>query len=78
MVMCVSLLEKVEILVFFNGFVFGDRIIFDVFFGEFDKELNFKKKIWEQIQFDLYINVECVVIYKGVFFEVKGKGVCRV
>ena len=45
--------------------------------GEPDKELNPKKKIWEQIQPDLYTNDECVATYKGAPFEVKGKGVCR-
>lgn len=45
--------------------------------GEPDKELNPKKKIWEQIQPDLHTNGECVATYKGAPFEVKGKGVCR-
>ena len=42
-----------------------------------DKELNPKKMISEQIQPDLYTNDECVAIYKGAPFEVKGKGMCR-
>ncbi|XP_006881216.1 PREDICTED: aminoacyl tRNA synthase complex-interacting multifunctional protein 1 [Elephantulus edwardii] len=77
MVMCASSPEKVEILAPPNGSVPGDRITFDTFPGEPDKELNPKKKIWEQIQPDLYTNAECVATYKGVPFEVKGKGVCR-
>ncbi|XP_054447626.1 aminoacyl tRNA synthase complex-interacting multifunctional protein 1 isoform X2 [Pteronotus mesoamericanus] len=77
MVMCASSPEKVEILAPPNGSVPGDRITFDAFPGEPDKELNPKKKIWEQIQPDLYTNDECVATYKGVPFEVKGKGVCR-
>lgn len=36
-----------------------------------DKELNPKKKIWEQIQPDLYTNDEWVATYKGTPFEVK-------
>ncbi|XP_006216226.1 aminoacyl tRNA synthase complex-interacting multifunctional protein 1 [Vicugna pacos] len=77
MVMCASSPEKVEILAPPNGSVPGDRITFDAFPGEPDKELNPKKKIWEQIQPDLYTNEECVATYKGAPFEVKGKGVCR-
>ncbi|XP_075400074.1 aminoacyl tRNA synthase complex-interacting multifunctional protein 1 isoform X2 [Tenrec ecaudatus] len=77
MVMCASSPEKVEILAPPKGSVPGDRITFDTFPGEPDKELNPKKKIWEQIQPDLYTNAECVATYKGVPFEVKGKGVCR-
>ncbi|KAM4834227.1 aminoacyl tRNA synthase complex-interacting multifunctional protein 1 isoform 1-T2 [Thomomys bottae] len=77
MVMCASSPEKVEILAPPDGSVPGDRITFDAFPGEPDKELNPKKKIWEQIQPDLYTNNECVATYKGAPFEVKGKGVCR-
>ncbi|XP_040482143.1 aminoacyl tRNA synthase complex-interacting multifunctional protein 1 isoform X2 [Ursus maritimus] len=78
MVMCASSPEKVEILAPPHGSVPGDRIVFDAFPGEPDKELNPKKKIWEQIQPDLFTNDECVATYKGAPFEVKGKGVCRV
>uniref|UniRef100_A0A2K6EFJ6 Aminoacyl tRNA synthetase complex interacting multifunctional protein 1 n=1 Tax=Propithecus coquereli TaxID=379532 RepID=A0A2K6EFJ6_PROCO len=77
MVMCASSPEKVEILAPPDGSVPGDRITFDAFPGEPDKELNPKKKIWEQIQPDLRTNDECVAMYKGAPFEVKGKGVCR-
>uniref|UniRef100_A0A2K5RIX7 Aminoacyl tRNA synthetase complex interacting multifunctional protein 1 n=2 Tax=Cebus imitator TaxID=2715852 RepID=A0A2K5RIX7_CEBIM len=77
MVMCASSPEKVEILAPPNGSVPGDRITFAAFPGIPDKELNPKKKIWEQIQPDLHTNDECVATYKGVPFEVKGKGVCR-
>ncbi|KAM8906420.1 aminoacyl tRNA synthase complex-interacting multifunctional protein 1 isoform 1-T1 [Lycaon pictus] len=77
MVMCASSPEKVEILAPPTGSVPGDKIVFDAFPGEPDKELNPKKKIWEQIQPDLYTNDECVATYKGAPFEVKGKGVCR-
>ncbi|XP_053921450.1 aminoacyl tRNA synthase complex-interacting multifunctional protein 1 isoform X2 [Cuculus canorus] len=77
MVMCASSPEKVEILAPPPGAVPGDRIIFEGFPGHPDKELNPKKKIWEQIQPDLHTNDQCVATYKGVPFEVKGKGVCR-
>ncbi|XP_044536466.1 aminoacyl tRNA synthase complex-interacting multifunctional protein 1 [Gracilinanus agilis] len=77
MVMCASSPEKVEILEPPNGSVPGDRITFEGYSGEPEKELNPKKKIWEQIQPDLLTNDQCVATYKGVPFEVKGKGICR-
>ncbi|XP_023590549.1 aminoacyl tRNA synthase complex-interacting multifunctional protein 1 isoform X3 [Trichechus manatus latirostris] len=73
MVMCASSPEKVEILAPPDGSVPGDRITFDAFPGEPDKELNPKKKIWEQIQPDLYTNAECVATYKGAPFEILWK-----
>uniref|UniRef100_A0ABI7Y2H4 tRNA-binding domain-containing protein n=1 Tax=Felis catus TaxID=9685 RepID=A0ABI7Y2H4_FELCA len=54
LVMCASSPEKVDILAPPTGSVPGDRIVFDAFPGEPDKELNPKKKIWEQIQPDLF------------------------
>lgn len=77
MVMCASSPDKVEILDPPSGSVPGDRITFHAFPGEPDKELNPKKKIWEQIQPDLHTDEHCVATYKGVPFEVKGKGVCK-
>ncbi|XP_040185613.1 aminoacyl tRNA synthase complex-interacting multifunctional protein 1 isoform X2 [Rana temporaria] len=77
MVMCASSPEKVEILEPPSGAVPGDRITFEGFPGEPDKELNPKKKTWEQIQPDLLTNDGCVATYKGVPFEVKGKGVVK-
>ncbi|NWJ10703.1 AIMP1 protein, partial [Crypturellus undulatus] len=77
MVMCASSPEKVEILAPPPGAVPGERITFEGFPGDPEKELNPKKKIWEQIQPDLHTNDECIATYKGVPFEVKGKGVCR-
>ncbi|XP_043916311.1 aminoacyl tRNA synthase complex-interacting multifunctional protein 1 [Protopterus annectens] len=77
MVMCASSPDKVEILDPPSGAVPGDRVTFETYPGEPDKELNPKKKIWEQIQPDLSTNDQCVATYKGVPFEVKGKGVCK-
>ncbi|XP_032650121.1 aminoacyl tRNA synthase complex-interacting multifunctional protein 1 isoform X2 [Chelonoidis abingdonii] len=77
MVMCASSPEKVEILAPPSGAVPGERITFEGFPGEPEKELNPKKKMWEQIQPDLHTNDQCIATYKGVPFEVKGKGVCR-
>lgn len=45
--------------------------------GEPDKELNPKKKVWEQVQPDLRTDDQCVATYKGAAFEVAGKGVCK-
>uniref|UniRef100_U3FDG7 Aminoacyl tRNA synthase complex-interacting multifunctional protein 1 n=2 Tax=Micrurus fulvius TaxID=8637 RepID=U3FDG7_MICFL len=77
MLMCASTPEKVEIIIPPNGVVPGEKITFEGFSGEPEKELNPKKKIWEQIQPDLHTNDQCIATYKGVPFEVKGKGVCR-
>ncbi|XP_075464686.1 aminoacyl tRNA synthase complex-interacting multifunctional protein 1 isoform X2 [Ascaphus truei] len=77
MVMCASSPEKVEILDPPTGAVPGDRVTFQLFPGEPDKELNPKKKTWEQIQPDLHTTEACVAAYKGAPFEVQGKGVCK-
>ncbi|MBN3326124.1 AIMP1 protein, partial [Atractosteus spatula] len=77
MVMCASSPDKVEILDPPSGAAPGDRITFDGFPGEPDKELNPKKKVWEQVQPDLRTDGQCVAVYKGAPFEVKGKGVCK-
>merc|ERR1719341_2035657 len=53
MVMCASSPDKVEILDPPSGAVPGDRVTFQGFPGEPDKELNPKKKVWEQVQPDL-------------------------
>ncbi|KAI1887502.1 hypothetical protein AGOR_G00190980 [Albula goreensis] len=77
MVMCASSPDKVEILDPPSGSVPGDRVTFQGFPGEPDKELNPKKKVWEQIQPDLLTDGQCVATYKGAAFEVAGKGVCK-
>jgi aminoacyl tRNA synthase complex-interacting multifunctional protein 1 len=53
MVMCATSPEKVETLAPHDRSIPGNRITFDAFPGEPDKELN-PKKIWEQIQPDLH------------------------
>ncbi|XP_048387869.1 aminoacyl tRNA synthase complex-interacting multifunctional protein 1a isoform X1 [Stegostoma tigrinum] len=77
MVMCASSPEKVEILDPPSDAVPGDRVTFEGYPGDPDKELNPKKKVWDQIQPNLGTNEECVATYKGTPFEVKGKGVCK-
>nr|XP_046272807.1 aminoacyl tRNA synthase complex-interacting multifunctional protein 1-like [Scatophagus argus] len=77
MVMCASSPDKVEILDPPGGAVPGDRITFQGYPGEPDKELNPKKKVWEQVQPDLRTDDQCIATYKGVAFEVTGKGVCK-
>ncbi|XP_070683688.1 aminoacyl tRNA synthase complex-interacting multifunctional protein 1-like isoform X2 [Pempheris klunzingeri] len=76
-VMCASSSDKVEILDPPSGAVPGDRVSFHCFPGEPDKELNPKKKVWEQIQPDLRTDSQCVATYKGTAFEIVGKGVCK-
>ncbi|KAM4603997.1 aminoacyl tRNA synthase complex-interacting multifunctional protein 1a [Polymixia lowei] len=77
MVMCASSPDKVEILDPPSGAVPGDRVTFQGFPGEPDKELNPKKKVWEQVQPDLRTDGQCVATYKGAAFEIAGKGVCK-
>ncbi|XP_078799794.1 aminoacyl tRNA synthase complex-interacting multifunctional protein 1-like isoform X1 [Oryzias latipes] len=77
MVMCASSPDKVEILDPPSGAAPGDRVTFQNFPGEPDKELNPKKKVWEQIQPDLRTDERCVATYKAAAFEVAGKGVCK-
>ncbi|XP_034398575.1 aminoacyl tRNA synthase complex-interacting multifunctional protein 1-like isoform X1 [Cyclopterus lumpus] len=77
MVMCASSPDKVELLEPPSEAAPGDRVIFQSFPGEPDKELNPKKKVWEQVQPDLRTNAKCVATYKGAAFEVARKGVCK-
>ncbi|XP_028306645.1 aminoacyl tRNA synthase complex-interacting multifunctional protein 1a isoform X2 [Gouania willdenowi] len=77
MVMCASSPDKVEILDPPNGAVPGDHVTFQGFPGDPDKELNPKKKVWEQVQPDLRTDAQCVATYKGAAFEIAGKGVCK-
>uniref|UniRef100_A0A667XL28 Aminoacyl tRNA synthetase complex interacting multifunctional protein 1a n=1 Tax=Myripristis murdjan TaxID=586833 RepID=A0A667XL28_9TELE len=77
MVMCASSPDKVEILDPPSGAMPGERVTFQGFPGEPDKELNPKKKVWEQIQPDLRTDGQCVATYKGAAFEITGKGVCK-
>ncbi|KAM6972124.1 aminoacyl tRNA synthase complex-interacting multifunctional protein 1a isoform 1-T1 [Aplochiton taeniatus] len=77
MVMCASSPDKVEILDPPSGSAPGDRVIFQGFPGEPDKELNPKKKVWEQVQPDLRTDGQCVATYKGAAFEIADKGVCK-
>lgn len=53
------------------------QTLFSSVSGEPDKELNPKKKVWEQVQPELRTDDLCVATYKGAAFEVVGKGVCK-
>ncbi|KAK7129463.1 hypothetical protein R3I94_017618 [Phoxinus phoxinus] len=55
----------------------GDRITFQYYPGEPEKELNPKQRIWERLLPDLCTDAKGVATYKGVAFEVRGKGLCR-
>ncbi|XP_026794625.2 aminoacyl tRNA synthase complex-interacting multifunctional protein 1a isoform X1 [Pangasianodon hypophthalmus] len=77
MLMCASTPDKVEILDPPSGAEPGERVTFQGFPGEPDKELNPKKKVWEQVQPDLRTDNQRVANYKGAAFEVAGKGVCK-
>ncbi|XP_062334892.1 aminoacyl tRNA synthase complex-interacting multifunctional protein 1a isoform X1 [Osmerus eperlanus] len=77
MVMCASSPDQVEILDPPAGALPGDRVTFENFPGDPDKELNPKKKVWEQVQPDLKTDAQCVATYRGSAFLVAGKGVCK-
>ncbi|KAM7419424.1 hypothetical protein PAMA_016511 [Pampus argenteus] len=77
MIMCASSPDKVEILDPPSGAAPGDRVTFQGFPGESDKELNPKSMVWEQVQPDLHTNSQCIATYKGAAFEVVSKGVCK-
>ena len=54
----------------------GFIITFIIHIGQPDAILNPKKKVWEQVQPDLYVDDNKVATYKGVPFKVEGKGEC--
>uniref|UniRef100_T1IWR1 tRNA-binding domain-containing protein n=1 Tax=Strigamia maritima TaxID=126957 RepID=T1IWR1_STRMM len=74
MVMCASTSEKVEILIPPSAAVPGDRVICEEFLGDPDKELNPKKKIFEQVAPDLKTDEEKRATYKGKLLVIPGKG----
>jgi len=76
MIMCASSPEKVEILQVPTGSVIGERVTCEGFPGEPDSQLNPKKKVWEQIQKDLFVTKDGTASYKGGAFTVSGKGTC--
>uniref|UniRef100_A0AAY4C4R5 tRNA-binding domain-containing protein n=1 Tax=Denticeps clupeoides TaxID=299321 RepID=A0AAY4C4R5_9TELE len=55
----------------------GDRITFQGYAGEPDSELNPRQRVFENLQSDLRTDGRGVATYKGVAFEVRGKGFCR-
>ncbi|XP_037396826.1 aminoacyl tRNA synthase complex-interacting multifunctional protein 1 [Pygocentrus nattereri] len=55
----------------------GDRVTFQNYPGEAERELNPKRRIWERLLPDLRTDAKGVANYKGVGFEVRGKGLCR-
>ncbi|XP_051947000.1 aminoacyl tRNA synthase complex-interacting multifunctional protein 1-like isoform X2 [Xyrauchen texanus] len=69
--------EKINPLAPPTGAQPGDRVTFQNYPGEPEKELNPKHRIWERLLPDLCTDVKGVATYKGVAFEVRGKGLCR-
>ncbi|XP_030630800.1 aminoacyl tRNA synthase complex-interacting multifunctional protein 1 [Chanos chanos] len=55
----------------------GDRVTFQGYPGDPDRELNPKRRVWERLQSDLRTDTKGVATYRGVAFEVRGKGLCR-
>lgn len=45
----------------------------DLITGEPDKELNPKKKVWEQIQPDLHTDGQCIATYKELLLRLPAR-----
>ncbi|KAF4078402.1 hypothetical protein AMELA_G00198770 [Ameiurus melas] len=76
-VLCAVNQHKMEPLAPPTGAQPGDRVTFQNYPGEAERELNPKRRIWERLLPDLCIDERGVATYRGVAFEVKGKGLCR-
>lgn len=78
MVMCASAnvngKNKVEVLTPPKGSEAGDRVTCDGFQSAPDAVLNPKKKVWETVAPDLGTDEELRACYKGVPWQVQGKG----
>lgn len=74
MVMCASTPDIVEVLTPPDGCQPGDLIDCEGFKREPDPIMNPKKKIFETVAPDLHINDKLQACYKGIPFNVKGKG----
>lgn len=55
----------------------GERITVEGFPGDFDAQLNPKKKVWEAVQVDLKTNGEGVACFRGVALQTP-QGICKV
>ncbi|KAM8747018.1 aminoacyl tRNA synthase complex-interacting multifunctional protein 1 [Acanthopagrus schlegelii] len=76
--LCCSTSDDVsEMLVPPTGSAPGDRVTFNSYPGDPDRELQSKQRVWELLQPDLQVDCRGVANYKGCRFEVKGKGLCR-
>ncbi|XP_030194453.1 aminoacyl tRNA synthase complex-interacting multifunctional protein 1 [Gadus morhua] len=70
--------DNIEMLAPPPGSIPGDRVTFNNYPGEPDRELVSKDRVWEILQPDLQTDGRGVASYKGAWFEVKGKGLCRI
>lgn len=74
MIMCASTPEKVEILVPPEGSVPGDIVRVEGYEYKPEPVLNPKKKIYETLSPDMKVNENKVATYKGIPWNVGGKG----
>ncbi|KAJ3585269.1 hypothetical protein NHX12_013990 [Muraenolepis orangiensis] len=74
---CSASNDHIEMLAPPPGSTPGDRVTFNNYPGEPDRELVSKDRVWETLQPDLQTDGRGVANYKGAWFEVKGKGLCR-
>ncbi|MCJ8742080.1 hypothetical protein PDJAM_G00078270 [Pangasius djambal] len=76
-VLCAVNQHRMEALAPPTGAQPGDRVTFQNYPGEAERELNPKWRVWERLLPDLRIDERGVATYRGVAFEVRGKGLCR-
>ncbi|MCI4387847.1 hypothetical protein PGIGA_G00079050 [Pangasianodon gigas] len=76
-VLCAVNQHRMEALAPPTGAQPGDRVTFQNYPGGAERELNPKRRVWERLLPDLRIDERGVATYRGVAFEVRGKGLCR-
>ncbi|KAG5260642.1 hypothetical protein AALO_G00294810 [Alosa alosa] len=74
-VLCVADYAHLEMLSPPSSALPGDRVTFNNYPGEPDRELS--PRVFGRLQPDLCTDARGVACYRGVAFEVKGKGLCR-
>lgn len=77
MVLCGSTHDHMELLDPPTGATPGDRVTFLNYPGEPERELVPRERVWERVQKELRTDARGVATYRGVGFEVRGKGLCR-
>lgn len=74
MVMCASTPDKVEVLIPPKGCTPGEFVECEGYKRQPDSIMNPKKKIFETVAPDLHVNDKLEACYKGIPFNISGKG----